>query len=343
MKSPFTSKDQLSRAWDFIDLLARRAWDRDGVSQDQRTKVDNAARSFHEQMRQASSDLPDVAGDPPPPAVNVDRDSWARFAREELVGIVGRSDVRSVTDMILKSTSVLRKLKAPSTQRRFLFRGQQDVMWPVLPRRGRGPGGSVDNPCLDREIASLKEFRDKWPQHEVEEEDRNNNLSDDHVGWWFRMQHFDTGTGTRLLDVTTSPLAALYFACVDWNDGSVADGTDGVVYLWPEGDSGVSDDYNAMAALPTAQDIFLAQPNTDVNHFILNPTANERSKAQSSAYMWWSEYWKPPPSPSYYLRVPRDAKLQIVKDLLSFGLGPAALVRGPRGRDLEAQLRKSLG
>lgn len=358
-KNPFESQGQIrTRVWPFLDELARRAWDRDGLTQERKKAVATAAGTLYSEILAASVDLdPETpARQTPPRGINVDDDNWSQFARAELVDMIGRSDIRSVADAFLKTKSLLRKLQETSTgHKHFLFRGQRDITWTLLPRKARAlldagwtpPEQHLCNRKLTRtlpeELASLAEFRKTWGTLEgVEDIDREKPLPDNHPEWWFRMQHYDTGDGTRLLDVTTSLTAALLFACVNWASGVIDDSTDGVIYLWAEGNNANVDDFLLKPIPETAEELFSQHP--DAPRYILNPPHNERSKAQSGAFLWWPRFWEDPPyGAPYYLRVVATAKSDIVSDLLSMGFGPKEAVRGIKGLENERSLRAQLG
>ncbi|MBT4289139.1 MAG: FRG domain-containing protein, partial [Deltaproteobacteria bacterium] len=293
----------------------------------------------------------------PPRGQDVDKSNWGQFALTELIDMVGREDICSVTDAFLKATSLLRVLKETynSLHPHFLFRGQRDISWDLLPRKGRAFIKSGWNPpsqvlnkhsrtiVLQEEIDSLADFQIKWETLEdVEDIDRNRVLSNNHPEWWFRMQHYDNGDGTRLLDVTTSLTVALLFACVDWSSGKIDDGTDGILYLWVEGMNGNVDDFLLNKMPTTAEKLFSDYP--DAPCYILNPPHTERSKAQSGAFLWWPRFWKEAPHGApYYIRVVASAKKNIVRDLLSMGFGPKEAVRGKKGLLNEQILRSNLG
>ena len=160
---------------------------------------------------------------------------------------------------------------------------------PLLPRKARALLAAGWKPpeqhlcerkltrTLPEELESLADFRKRWDSLEgVEDVDREKPLPADHPEWWFRMQHYDTGDGTRLLDVTTSLTAALLFACINWASGAVDDTTDGIVYLWAEGTNGNVDDFLLHRMPATAEGLFSGYP--DAPRYILNPPHNERSK-----------------------------------------------------------------
>jgi hypothetical protein len=87
---------------------------------------------------------------------------------------------------------------------RFLtFRGQADANWEMLPSIMRG-----DKKLLDHEKDIMREIISRYPYDFDQDLTTFDRLS--------RMQHY--GIATRLLDVTTNPLVALYFAIADLND-----------------------------------------------------------------------------------------------------------------------------
>lgn len=356
---PFQSRNETDRLWDFIDKLSRRAWEREGLSHDQQKEIHDAAAKFYHAITNSCSTLPQLSSNrtPPPSGVDVDDGNWADFGRQELVCMLGRKDVYSISEAYLKALSVLKVLRnAGSGDEHFLFRGQTNIAWKVIPRLGRklasdsvwqppdfpARGGAAS--ILPEEIESLQAFQNAWESNPfVDPIDRLTHLDHDNPEWWFRMQHYDTGHGTRLLDVTTSLIAALLFACIDWESGSLDDETDGVIYMWSEGMNSSVDDF-LTRSLPSSLEGLFAWEHSSVPKHILNPPHNERSKAQSGAFIWWPRFWEEAPtSAPYFLRVPASAKKDIVKDLLSLGYGPKEAVRNKKGLENEQKLRRALG
>ena len=352
----FSFLEQVERSWRFIDALARRAWEREGLSQDQKKNVGDAAGQFYVQLRNATHDLPSV--DPvgethPPTGINVDDESWGQFALGEFVDMAGRRDVHSITEAYLKATYLLKVLD--SDHRGYVFRGHRDISWDLVSRKGRElresgwspPSSHLDEHrrtvLLPEELNALEEFRARWDDlEEVDEIDKAQVLPEDSPEWWFRMQHYDTGNGTRMLDVTTSINAGLLFACVNWRTGELDNNQDGVLFLWSVGHNANTVDFLLEDLPARSAELFSGYPDAPV--FVLNPPHNERSKAQSGAFYWWPRFWEEPPSGGpYYLRIPKNAKESVVTDLLKMGFGPKDAVRGAKGLENEKRLRSQLG
>jgi hypothetical protein len=275
-KKPFKFREQVERSWRFIDALARRAWERDTLTTEQKRAVANSAGTFYSQLLGATSDLPPLDPDgnsKPPIGINVDDESWGQFALSEFVDMTGRRDVRSITDAYLKATYLLSVLD--SDHRGYVFRGHRDISWQLMPRKGRAlidsgwkpPGNYLDSrrltTILPEEIAALKEFQDTYEDlDEVDEIDRIKSLDNKSAEWWFRMQHYDPGDGTRMLDVTRSINAALLFACVDWKTGHFDDNQDGVLFLWSVGHNANTVDFLLDKSPTDTSGLFVGYPDT---------------------------------------------------------------------------------
>lgn len=120
--------------------------------------------------------------------------------------------VECLSDYILRLEGYPRSGSSPRSIKRFLFRGQADKGWSLVPTLARIGAPDLDDACwelpdlLERNLVSQakRELPDVF-----------------HYGLQpldllARLQHF--GVPTRLLDVSDSPLAALFFACSGESD-----------------------------------------------------------------------------------------------------------------------------
>lgn len=102
-----------------------------------------------------------------------------------------------------------------------IYRGQSDHEWDLVPSGFRpGPGGINNEHRLNDWKWRAARFAAPMPQDSVE--------------WLIMAQHY--GLATPLLDWTTSPLIALYFACA----GSDEPSSDGCVWISSMGDFDVA-------------------------------------------------------------------------------------------------------
>lgn len=90
----------------------------------------------------------------------------------------------------------------------FAFRGQSDSNWKLTSSLERMVNQSEKNRIY--EDFYLNQFRKKFPLYSKDFESPKNKLS-----WLSLMQHY--GVPTRLIDFTTSPFVALYFAIENLN------------------------------------------------------------------------------------------------------------------------------
>ncbi|SEI92890.1 protein of unknown function [Kandleria vitulina] len=103
-------------------------------------------------------------------------------------------EVSSVDDFIKQINLIYQEEE--SIEKRFYFRGQSVDYWDIRPSVFRNNLISVEHSLMAEPIRKLpKEFRGLGDTFEVME----------------KYQHY--GLSTRLLDVTSNPLVALYFAC----------------------------------------------------------------------------------------------------------------------------------
>ncbi len=283
--------------------------------------------------------------------------SWTQFEYEQLFDILISNEIVSIADAMVKTTAHLRKIRNTmvGNQQRYLFRGQTDIKNRLRPRLGRylhkeieaqrakPPSDPLKTTAL--ELKAFEDFQKAWPVATADELDKwaAGSLPPYSAVWWMLMQHYADaggGHGTRLLDVTTSLLFGLLFACVEWDTGTIDENTDGVVYLFSEGHNAIVCDF-LIDGLPSAHELFCV-PHV-VLHMVFNPPHNERSKAQSGGFLWWPDFWNEIGQGVPYLRIPGGYKERIARELLSFGVGPKEAVRGSKGLENERNLRRALG
>lgn len=99
----------------------------------------------------------------------------------------------------------------------FIYRGHADAAWPLQSSLERVIGlGWSSSAARQFEDRSLDEFRTKFHLY-----DRENILPDSKLAWLSVMQHY--GVPTRLVDFTSSPYVALYFALEGYQPAKKAD------------------------------------------------------------------------------------------------------------------------
>ncbi len=365
-RQKFEYLDDVEATREIIDRLSRMVWERDQVPKDTKSLVNKAAEDFNAALRNASHDLPrreNKQRAEPPRGANVDEgqvgNGWRPFTVDKLAQLVISRDVGSVAEAFLKATPVLDEIRLSIGNRKagFVFRGQRNIEWPLIPNLGRNEqfqdhvAQVGEQEFLeDRQTITSKyerklllRFKEEWSKlDEVDQLDHSTDIAQDHFSWWFRMQHYsENSMGTRLLDVTSSIPAALLFACLDWETGLIDDSSDGVLYLFVEGMNASLVDFTTCAQSFTDEGLFNGFGDAPV--FFLNPPHNERSKAQAGAFLWWPRFWESYPGQILYLRVLKERKREIVQDLLLLNFGPKDVVRGQKGQENEDRLRSSLG
>jgi hypothetical protein len=92
----------------------------------------------------------------------------------------------------------------------FLFRGQADSDWSLIPSLARVIEGRTVTAALDAEALAVEEFKQHAHLHLPSS---IVSKTSDFTGWWTLMQHYRAPT--RLLDWTASPYVAAYFAVED--------------------------------------------------------------------------------------------------------------------------------
>ena len=280
---------------------------------------------------------------------------WDDLIMDDLVdnfGRYGEDAVSCLGEALLFTNSLARCF---GTERVF-YRGEQRYGWKLTSRAEREMGQvEQSTPGLtDSELTELRRFQNAVKSDPIlaEEIFRGNIPNDEASAWLPAMQHYDTEFGTRLLDLTKSVFAGLYFACVGW-DGSVDEGSDGLLYAFFDKSSNWRGEYleKAEGEVHEFDDIApveVSESFKDWQHpeyFRLYQTesSNPRELAQDGVFLVRGMAGvQTVPGQGFKFRIPAERKMMIVKELWFAGYTPSRMVRGQIGRDAEDSLRHRL-
>lgn len=199
-------------------------------------------------------------------------------------------------------------------QRLLFFRGQSDVNWKLIPKLARMFNNLIPSDSWDRiESFMLEDFRKYSIPYLVKEP-----IND--LEWLVLAQHY--GLPTRLLDWTTNPLKAIFFAVSE----KINDADGALIGICPSSGLRYIDKSHSLENLDYFISIF---PNMIDNRiiaqescFTLFPLPNEKSKFKplEDFKFYEGDYY-------HLLKViiPKKIKLEILKDLNTFGINHRTL------------------
>lgn len=268
-------------------------------------------------------------------------EQWTDLVLDELFAFnkMGAEYICSVTEATIKINGLKKKLSGASNYPMF-FRGEHIFGWELISRLGRKYPQAEDdadgNAVTQLELELLKEFQLKVKSDEALETRIFGNspmISDDDVGWWSIMQHYDEENGTRMIDITSSLYSALYFACADW-DGTVDDKNDGKLYMFPyppgRTETHTPEMFKNQVVGPedkietTVETYFNVKSSFDTPRFRISPVMNNRALSQDGYFIWQRHFDKPFSFDKlggtiFPFRVHREFKRNIIKELEVLG------------------------
>lgn len=288
-------------------------------------------------------------------------DNWLNLAIKELNDFNkhGSHYVTSCSEALLKVHGVTNIWHGnPANRKRIYFRGEHHYGYPLVSRLGRNKSAAQSNTptgATNFELQLLSNFQAQVLRDDALRSDvfgAQEPLNKDHPDWWAIMQHFDQSFGTRMLDVTSSIFCALYFACAGWN-GDVDVDKDGCLYVFPQLSvrgatpnpnmiNGKLNDTNDRQ-MNSAQSYFTIEGSLETARFRKTSHRNDREVAQDGYFVWQPKFWEPMQlGQSFTIRVARDSKMDILRELYSIGYTADRIVRGAAGRAAQVNLAKTL-
>jgi len=347
----FEFRDAIQRKQALVEAIERAAIDSDPKINAMQQEVAKGRGEYMKSLLPAGNHLAPRSDQPGPPNGAMDlgsRAGWGQYTPDILAHLDRTSGANSVADAVVKAQSYLRMIDENVASGRYFFRGLSNIEYDLLSRWGRhcrdnGIAISQFDRASDEEMAELRRFRRefRWRRTWSDWSDwvRYAMRSRHRPDWWALMQHFDDdGSGTRLMDLTRSLNAALYFACVSWT-GELRDNTDGVVYVFHERNMNA----RVQAHTVVDQDFEDQVPRRAGDMFdrngmqvtrIYHPSQgafNRRIRSQRGVFAWWPDFLTPLTQSLFYIRINKEAKLNILKELVAYGVDPRLIVAGPKG------------
>ena len=289
-------------------------------------------------------------------------DNWMPMVTRVLINLnaEGPDAIQSTWEAVIKTTALSNIFFAdPSVRQQIFFRGEVDYSWNLIPLAARkGLRHNLENPLTVSapELEALETFREAAKTDLRLRSDicgeRASLPVDDDPAWWGIAQHYDQHVGTRMLDLTSSIYAALFFACVDWN-GAIDASVDGALYFLPinpgrrETESPQSEkEFPALgdSIASSVASYFDLSNSPETPRLRTSRGRNDRLIAQDGYFLWHAAFEKPiEPHTCIKWRVVRNKKKEILRELFSVGYTPKRIIGGARGEEVERKLISNLG
>lgn len=297
------------------------------------------------------------------------QDGWLQLILNELFtfNAEGSAYITSVTECIIKTLGLINTHHQAFHRDLAYYRGHVDASWEIVSSIGRkiSPDDIPDdrNQVSRFELNALRSWQDKvfssdGLQQDIFSEQPTYNSEDPR--WWALKQHYDSDPhtgGTRLIDWTSSPLAGLYFACIDW-DGSINDSIDGGLYVamtgagrrfaseqYLEGIDRNNVDFYDKAG-NTVENYFTLDRFTSYPRTVITEHESTRQLSQDGHFIFTSEFEKPISewggAKPFFFVIPGSYKENIARELFSLGYTPRKIVRGRAGEGAHNNLMAQL-
>lgn len=213
-----------------------------------------------------------------------------------------------------------------------------DTLELLIDPQSSGNGLLVYPSCMTKqEVEIIEDFKKAPPDDEFFH--AVGGTTHQNAGWLSLAQHY--GQPTRLLDISSDPLVALYFAC----QGGAS--SDGYVWLYPmppsmhEETPEYRETFNIGTGVAAQQGIdFFSQnrlheyypsqewPPLNLSFLLNIHSPNSRIIAQRGAFLWSPKPLMPLTRNGFNVLINRDAKSDLLSVLCSFGINEVGLKLG---------------
>lgn len=281
---------------------------------------------------------------------------WETIAFEKMArefGRFGAGTISSLAELLLYTNA----LALPLGAKNVFYRGEHHYGYKLQSRaqRNMADGDGVEPGITGKELEELHRFQKEFRADIPYDFQSAKELPDNSDPMWLPiMQHYDEKFGTRMIDITSSPFAGLYFACVSW-DGNIASEKDGLVYSFYLGGAMrvrgsyfdmIPDKYDEWDELPVenVKDSFKSWKSPEYWRIYQSSFGSPREIAQDGWFLLQGALTdKVGFGQGFKFRIPGEVKKEIAKELWLAGYTPSRMVRGPIGKEAHKNLGAALG